>query len=82
MDRGESWQPIETAPRDGTLVLLFIRHREYTRIEIGSFREDEFVPGEPMFFADDYDDFSVGYCSTPLNDASHWMALPEPPERR
>jgi hypothetical protein len=77
------WQPIETAPKDGTLVLLFTKRKEYSRVQIGSFREDDFVPGEPMFFADDYDDFSTGYCSTPLDDATHWMPLPEhPPSER
>lgn len=79
-----SWQPIKTAPKDGTEVLLWCRcaWRDATGfVDKGSFRMDANAsPGDSAeWLKDDYDDYSCGMASTPLNP-THWMPLPEPPE--
>ena len=82
------WQPIETAPKDGTDILLFGRcaWREYA---------DEY--DEPECVVGYYDKYSVNeYCErgaefgsawrsttkNPYEDVvqpTHWMPLPKPP---
>ncbi len=71
------WQPIETAPKDGSEIMLF--DPKFQRFRIGSWREDEFLPdlGE-MWLDDSYDDFSTGLNSCPL-EPTHWMPLPDAP---
>jgi hypothetical protein len=78
------WQPIETAPRDGTRVMLW---RGFT--EIGKWAEmvvAEWHDGEWQWPSDDnpsthgewtVDDMLNGYCS--CGDFTHWMPLPNPP---
>lgn len=63
-----SWQPIETAPKDGTEVLLFVK--EYVTGDsqqqvVGWWRTHGWVES----YADEY-----GVC-----EVTHWMPLPEPP---
>ena len=70
------WQPIETAPKDGTEILL-LDHRD--RVRIGSFRFDVYRDEDgPTWLADDFEDYSTGYASTLLMPI-HWMPLPTPP---
>lgn len=75
------WQRIETAPKDGTQVLLYCRHDGWDEIEIGSFRNDDNDRDgdDPCWLDNSYDDFSCGYASCPL-EPTHWMPLPEPPQ--
>lgn len=60
------WQPIETAPKDGTHILMF-RPRAKQPIAVGLF-----VPGwhHPMAIPGRY-----GW-----DDVTHWMPLPPPPK--
>lgn len=70
------WQPIETAPKDGTEILLY----EEWGVTIGSYRtDDNFPEGAPLWLDNSYDDFSIGLASRPVS-ATHWMPLPLPPE--
>jgi disulfide bond formation protein DsbB len=59
-----SWQPIETAPRDGTRILLFIPGFIGDKIWTGLWANAWFT--------------SIGKCD-PDEQPSHWMPLPEPP---
>lgn len=68
------WQPIETAPNDGTLhvrgliVRSAIRGRQWWEAIAGRMNDDgEFV---------DHDDNSPWRAE----DYTHWMPLPEPPK--
>jgi hypothetical protein len=64
------WQPIETAPRDGTIVLLFARRLKYPvmfRI-CGWWSRDKECWVELCFYEPDG---LVAY---------NWMPLPEPPD--
>lgn len=65
-----TWQPIETAPKDGTPILTFAPVTGADYILIGAWiPEDE--PGETEDGGTWRDDGE-----TP----THWMPLPEPPE--
>lgn len=73
----DAWHPIETAPKDGTEMMLF--DPSFHRFKIGSWREDDFMNSVGAMWLDDsYDDFSCGFCSCPL-EPTHWMPLPTPP---
>lgn len=74
------WRPIETAPRDGTYILIPGRTGRNDRIavtipECVSWRDCPLLGGLP--------DFQGGW--RPIDDAqaarkpTHWMPLPEPP---
>jgi hypothetical protein len=59
-----TWQPIETAPKDGEAFLAWIEWADGPQCEIGAFRGDEFFPQHRK------------YCSkAPVA----WMPLPPPP---
>lgn len=68
------WQPIETAPKDGTQLLLY----DCGVIKIGSWREDDYR-GIEEWLENDWNDFSTGWASSPIY-ASHWQPLPTPPK--
>ena len=88
MDKQE-WQPIETAPKDGTSVLLYIPHRICEGwFSKGEWSED--TPISPAEYSGEVwvccdDEFQVevelgpdGFeCHFPI---THWMPLPEPPK--
>lgn len=73
--RGQSeWQPIETAPKDGTDVLLWGRccgeiHGEYDAdcAVVASYQCDEWHA-------------TVGDCYSTTVKPTRWMPLPEPPQ--
>lgn len=65
------WQPIETAPKDGTLILIY---EKGGRIQVAKWLLDG--PGycwcvqlTQVLSGDTY----------PTTDVTHWMPLPEPP---
>lgn len=64
-----SWQPIETAPKDGTDVLLWVVDgaRGWASLEVGFYEHDE-------WFAPDYRPIEL-YAYR----ATHWMPLPDAP---
>ena len=59
-----TWQPIETAPRDGTEILIW--EKEFEAFSVGCFLGDE-----PFWYGFTYKD---------RVNPTHWMPLPEPPE--
>ncbi len=60
------WQSIETAPKDGTLFLVWA---------------PEFEGLPSMFSLCAWSEYA-GFCIDELRQATHWMPLPEPPQRR
>lgn len=65
------WKPIETAPKDGTEVILLI--------------EDVIIKGQyisgafPYWRVDVLPSHGCGCCSEDDPSPSHWMPLPPPP---
>lgn len=70
------WQPIETAPRDGTDILLRGRPIHLP--------DDLEIPG-PVTLTGYWDVIDAAFCVTtaswlgPFMEATHWMPLPTPP---
>lgn len=67
------WQPIETAPKDGTTILFWDDLMDY---QIGSWSEYEDPDGEPREGWNDGIFPIIGDSGQP----SHWMPLPQPPQ--
>jgi hypothetical protein len=70
------WQPIETAPKDGTFVDLWFPENgsHIVSRRIASCRWKEDLPGGPAWFAQ-----SGGGGWNMGRKATHWMPLPSPP---
>jgi hypothetical protein len=67
------WQPIETAPKDGTLFLGFYKsHGGVT----GYVKETWWGPLKSK----NQEWLLRGLQVDPINQLTHWMPLPEPPE--
>jgi hypothetical protein len=69
-----SWQPIETAPKDGTAILAAI---QVTNNRTGSQFWERHVIAADDETGDVDVDFDHGWH---WDDYSHWMPLPEPPQ--
>lgn len=86
-----SWFPIDTAPKDGTRVLLFYRHQvqrrniplddkepwleERTQVTSGEFREGSWFYVIGGGFLDEY------YTMNGI-EPTHWMPIPDPPDEK
>jgi len=64
------WQPIETAPKDGTLVLVFEASQG---VAVACQNGETWYLDVPWNAPDLSQDFSMYYAPT------HWMPLPPPP---
>lgn len=61
------WQPIETAPRDGSAMLFYLESELlHSRVAVGFIHPNVMVVG--------------GLLSFYAPKATHWMPLPEPPK--
>lgn len=87
--RAGDWRPIETAPLDGTAVLLYVPgQKSWHRLTgmpdmmIGMWTNQNYTPAG---WFGDYGDVDQGYESTGAYfeherlDPTHWMPLPPPP---
>ena len=63
------WQPIETAPRDGTFVLLFLPHIETVRTGYWSH-----MTGKGWMI-----NWASTYRTSVDGPVTHWQPLPDPP---
>lgn len=77
-----NWQPIETAPKDGTVVLLFGTWAgeiagvdDAKTVDIGYWRG-----GSSDYDGDDWWRLSTGDAYSCWMKPTHWMPLPEPPK--
>jgi hypothetical protein len=81
LEAKQEWQPIETAPKDGTWILLYCSQQKVAisgmwHVEPDLFTPDVHEPGWSDWVSDnDYIMWDSGYSPT------HWMPLPEPPMR-
>ena len=62
---GSPWSPIETAPRDGTLVLVYAPavYGLKSIISVAAWHDD------------------AGWCIDELRVVTHWMRLPDAPKK-
>jgi hypothetical protein len=70
------WQPIATAPKDGSDILLF--NGSSQRMQVCSWGYDDLFKSEPKewIFGEsqgEHNEYSV------FDNPSHWMPLPPPP---
>ena len=72
------WQPIETAPKDGKIVLYRPLAWPWARITIGSWNADGYRKNPRPYWKMDRLDVSVAQMRK--WEPTHWMPLPEPPE--
>ncbi len=74
------WQPIETAPKDGTHILLFIE----SKIIEGWWEKREYDGPWPMVLelwkTIWLSEHGCGCCAEDNDDPTHWMPLPEGPD--
>lgn len=67
------WHPIETAPKDGTRILLHIKD---FRIDCGQWNSDQYARKPKPYW-------DWGFPSKQImrdDPPTHWMPLPEPPK--
>lgn len=71
------WQPISTAPRDGTPVLLYCPELEGSQYALAMYNGDATYSGRYGRFC-----WSIvaGEGSIAEKCATHWMPLPKPPD--
>ena len=65
-----AWQPIETAPRDGSIIIAF--HAAWTRPSAVWWETTQGGGGQWMFDSDDSERAKP--------EPTHWQSLPAPPE--
>jgi hypothetical protein len=78
-----TWQPIETAPRDGTWFLIACAEDGYSSYEVGAYDPLMVAKYEPVECGLYSRSEAVAYEWRGFNNfhcATHWMPLPAPPE--
>jgi hypothetical protein len=76
MRGGRSWQPIETAPKNGSWLWLFTAHGISTDEQYGVGYWDDHGPYKKEMGADGVWVHFLDF------EPTHWMLLPEPPRRK
>lgn len=75
--RVPTWQPIETAPKDGTKIIVLTVHGEIEISEWYVVTTAEYEPAGDGLFRKVETVFSQGWNG---NHPTHWMPLPAPPD--
>jgi len=78
------WQPIDTAPKDGTLIIIYAPPTLYQEegIYIASWKQIDFIVSrrsDPYAWCVicSYQDEQGGECT--ISNPTHWMPLPDKP---
>lgn len=72
------WQPIETAPKDGTFVDLWAGGRRWTDCRFGPV-DYKLVPGWGRDGGNAHEHGYSGKTVDEVKDPTHWMQIPAPP---
>ena len=72
------WQPIETAPRDGTLILVTGVNGLNTVLAAYYWEGDDYSPNPYKGWSGIVNSFGEQRIAEP----THWMPLPEPPSEK
>ena len=73
-----AWQPIETAPKDGTWILVYEPHNYEPEVHIVRWAESDGWPNGKTWLTEEYGGGPDGHSAT---DATHWMPLPDAPNK-
>lgn len=73
-----TWQPIETAPKDGTRVLLFCPAQ--IGIVVGHWCNNSYHKKPRPYWTNDQENL-WGVATTRGYQPTHWMPLPQPPAK-
>ena len=71
------WQPIESAPKDGTKILLYYQDR--SRVVCGHWYWDGYAKKPRPYWTSDNEQLWGRYFHRETSP-THWMPLPEPPK--
>jgi len=75
-----NWQPIETAPKDGTAILLFFPSQDVVIRGCWAWQGEGDWESGIQDFQDWGTDDDLVINDDPYNGPTHWMPLPEPPK--
>lgn len=76
-----TWQPIETAPRDGREILVYFAGRLASTYRVGWYNlHGETTPENGLWCVDDEKNGPYPLRRYNAEDATHWQPLPPPPE--
>lgn len=70
------WQPIETAPKDGTPIIIGCNYDRMGKQQVTLAWYERGLWTEGVYWDDDEEEFLISQCEF---RASHWMPLPAPP---
>lgn len=73
------WQPIETAPKDGSKVLTARGDGDKCRAVISWWNEDKYAK-DPRPYWECHEQRYLGVWWARTNPPTHWMPLPPPPK--
>jgi Protein of unknown function (DUF551) len=76
------WQDIESAPKDGSYMLMYFPEVGYRSesIRVGFFDADKYAKKPKPYFRGIGNPLGVKYERD--NQPTHWMPLPKPPEAK
>ena len=74
-ERAEAWLPIESAPRDGSRVLLYCAWNGVVR---GKWESDKYGKPPRPYWTNDCE-YTFGKLATRKDQPTHWQPLPPPP---
>ena len=77
------WQPIETAPRDGTWFLIGRKGEGPNSYEVGCYDpliHNKYLPVDGELFRKEEEEIYEWRGFSNFERATHWQPLPEPPD--
>jgi len=75
--RVDNWQPIETGPTDGTVVLLYLPNTN--EIITGSSSGHRSATTQKLLWEETLSGYGQDWDPALFDDPTHWMPLPAPP---
>ena len=72
LEQIQGWQPIETAPKDGNCILLYVPRAQKHKLVSGQYHSYGKYDGRELGGWTDR-------WNKPINNPTHWTPLPKPP---
>jgi Protein of unknown function (DUF551) len=77
------WQPIDTAPKDGTWFMICRAEEGFETYEVGRYQQlmwPKYIPVGDNLFKQIKEQIYEWRGFNNMHRATHWMPLPKPPE--